>query len=151
MKIKNKYNLEKPTNEEEQSRKKRLEKEDLIEDYKFVRNEKGQLEIKKTGSHSLQEIINSHKDEAGLENILKKYHLTKNTKISTIAMLPEVNKKQAIYGDDTLIQKDNINKQEIEKIIKANNKKIEELKKQMQELTKNNETKKEEIKETTNE
>lgn len=150
MKINNKWNQEKPKRKTKEELKKQLEKDDTITDYKFVRNEKGELKIKKTGTHSLQEIIDSHKNEAGLENILKKYHML-GSKINTnlLSTLPEFNKKNLTYGDDRLIEKDNINKQKIEKIIKENNEKIETLKKQMESLQKENQTKTAEVKETT--
>lgn len=138
MKIKNKWNYEQPKKETKEERKKRLAEEDIIEDYDFIRTEKGELEIKKVGQHSLQEIINSHANEVGLENILKKIRMTGNLNL--------LNQKNAIYGDDTLIPKDEINSQKIQKIIEDNNKKIKELQTQIKNIQTETEKKQKEVK-----
>ena len=128
MKLKNKFNYTLPKKETLEERKKKREKQDIVDDYNFIRDEKGILKIKKIGQHSMTELINSHSDEVGLKNIIKKYNMTGNAKL--------FNQKNLVYGDDTLIDKDEINKNKINAAIKEATKKIEDLQNQIKDLSK---------------
>lgn len=129
MKLKNKWNNEpiKPLTKEE--RLAISKKNDIVEDYDFVRDEKGNLKIKKVGEHSMQEYINSFKDECGLQNMMKK-----------IALGQQVNTIEGYYGDISEIPTDQLNTRELEKRLADAEATLAKLKADTEAATKEKET-----------
>lgn len=99
---------------------------DIIEDYDFIRDEKGILKVQKVGEHSNKEYVNSFKEECSLQNQLEKIKLTGN-----ISFLQQ---KQGIYADISEYPTDKLSKDEISQSISNYDKKLAELQKQLEEL-----------------
>lgn len=99
---------------------------DIIEDFDFIRDEKGILKIEKVGEHSNKEYVNSFKEECSLQNQLEKIRLTGNVSF--------LNQKTGIYADISEYPTDKLSKDEINKSISNYDKKLAELQKQLEEL-----------------
>lgn len=128
MKIKNKFNIEqkKPLTSDELKALKK--KNDIVEEWDFRYNDKHELEIVKTGEHSMQEYINSFKNECGLTNMLKK-----------MALGQPINAIEGWYGDISELPTDTLNTSDIERRLKEAEETLAKLKEETTKEAKTNE------------
>ncbi len=105
--IKNKFNFVKPEEKEYK---------DIEEDFDFIRDEKGILKIEKVGEHSINEIIQSHADECGIDNMLKRLKIGQ-----------PIQTQQGFYADISELPTDTLNTKKIEKALAEAEAKLKEL------------------------
>lgn len=133
MKIRSKY-----INDYEEPKKLR---NTIVDEYDFVRNEKGELKIEKTGEYDFVEYVQSFKDETGLANILKLVARTGDTSL--------LNKKEGQYLDLSSMPTDELdisaNENTIKKLTAQLQQQSEALKKLEEQMNKEKEQPNDEI------